>query len=110
MNVNDRLYSIDNKRIQKTIDIEDSLYNRLIELTKNKYDATISEIINICIENYIIKDNPSFYLKPTFETVTYRTIILRKNNIEALETIRANTGISFTRLLNASIKDFLDNL
>lgn len=110
MNVNDRLYSMDNKRIQKSINIDDSLYKKLIELTTTKYDATISELINFCIENYISKNNPSFYKKPVNETVTYRTIILRKYNIEALVKIQNKTGTSFTRLINSSIKDFLDDL
>lgn len=109
MNAVDRLYSIDNKRIQKSVNLDDSLYEDLKDLIFNKYDATISELINVCIENYIAKNKPSYYAKPDNETVTYRSIIIRKNNYEALQEMHKETGISFTRLLNSAIKEFLDN-
>ena len=82
----------------------------IINLTKNKFDATISDLINVCIEEYAEKNQPSYYEKPIHETVTYRSILLRNNNITWLNKTNKKTGITVTRLLNVAIKDFLDNL
>jgi len=60
----DKLYPINNKTIKKTINIEDSLYNELMKFTLQNYDATFSEIINVCIDDYIERNTPSFYEKP----------------------------------------------
>ena len=40
---------------------------------------------------------------------TYRKLSLRKENIDKLNEYSDETGISFTRLLNSAIKEFLDN-
>lgn len=108
MSAIDRLYPINNKAIKKTINIEDKLYNRIMKFTLDNYDATFSDIINVCIEDYVEKGNPSFYEKPKMETVTYRSIMIRKDNLSSLKTMYQKTGISVTRLLNCAVKEFLE--
>ena len=108
MSAINRLYAINNKTIKKSINIDDSLYKRLMKFTKKNYDATFSEIINICIEEYIDESKPSFYEKPKLETVTYRSIMIRKENLTNLQMLHKKTGISVTRLLNCAVKEFLD--
>lgn len=104
-----KLYSINNKTVKKTVNIDDTLYKKLMKFTKNNYDASFSQIVNICIEEYIEKNEPSFYEKPKVETVTYRSVMIRKENIESLNKITKETGISFTRLVNIAMKEFLEN-
>lgn len=108
MSAINRLYSINNKTTKKSINIEDTLYKKLMKFTKKNYDATFSEIINVCIEEYISKNNPSFYEKPELETVTYRSIMIRKENLNNLQKMHKKTGISVTRLLNCAVKEFLE--
>lgn len=108
MSTIDKLYSINNKTVKKTVNIEDKLYNRLMKFTKKNYDATFSQVINVCIEEYIKRNKPSFYEKPKLETVTYRSIMIRKNNLEQLQKMYKKTGISVTRLLNCAVKEFLE--
>ena len=107
MSAINRLYAINNKTVKKTVNIEDKLYNQLMKFTK-KYDATFSQVINVCIEEYIERNNPSFYEKPKLETVTYRSIMIRKENLKDLQKMYKKTGISVTRLLNCAVKEFLD--
>ncbi|MDD2620311.1 MAG: hypothetical protein PHC92_06555 [Syntrophomonadaceae bacterium] len=104
-----RLYKKDNKTIKKSINIEVELYNKLKKLMDNKYDATISELINVAIEDYIDKNSPTFYGKPKNEFVTYRSIMIRKNNINGITKMSDETSISVTRLINGAIKEFIDN-
>lgn len=105
-----RLYKKENIKINKTINIECELYERLKDLMENVYDTTISELINIAIEDYIERNNPTFYGKPKNEFVTYRSIMIRKNNLEKLKQINDQTSISVTRLINGAIKEFLENI
>jgi len=109
MNIRDKLYLRENKSIAKSVNIDDTLYDKIKELTDNVYDAKLSDIINVAIEEYIERNNPNYYAKPKGETVTYRNLMLRKYNIEKLTQYHNKTGISFTRLLNGAIKEFLES-
>ena len=108
MSAINRLYLINNKTIKKTVNIDDSLYKKLMKFTKQNFDSSFSEIVNVCIEDYIEKNNPSFYEKPELETVTYRSIMIRKENLNNLQKMYKRTGISVTRLLNCAIKEFVE--
>ena len=48
------------------------------------------------------------YANPEGEILIYRSIMLRKENVDALTKINRERGISVTRLINISIKEFLD--
>lgn len=108
MNIRDKLYKRDNKTVPKSINIDDSLYEKIRKATENTYDAKLSDIINVAIEEYIERNNPTYYAKPKMETVTYRNLMLRKNNIKKINEYHQKTGISFTRLVNGAIKEFFE--
>lgn len=65
--------------------------------------------MNVAIEEYIKRNKPNFYCKVEYETVTYISIRLRKLNVIKLDEYSKKTGISFTRLINGSLKEFLDS-
>lgn len=110
MSAIDRLYSSSNPTIKKSVNIDDTLYQKLIMITKKKFSASVSEVINVCIEDYIEENKPSYYPKPELESVTYRSIMIRKDNIKNLQKMNKATGITVTRLLNASINEFLKKM
>ncbi|MDO5556639.1 MAG: hypothetical protein Q4G05_00115 [Clostridia bacterium] len=110
MSAIDRLYDINNPTIKKSINIDDTLYEKVIKLTRNRFCATVGEIVNVCIEDYVVKNNPTYYEKPKRETVTYRSIMIREKNLRDLQKMNKKTGITVTRLLNAAIKEFLESL
>lgn len=107
MDVEEKLYLKENKKIQKCVNLDDNLYDKLKELSEKKYDATISEIINICIEDYIKKNKPVYYAKKENALATNRSIMMRINNKKGLNKFHDKTGISFTRLLNGAINEFI---
>lgn len=109
MEIRDKLYKHNNPIITKTVNIDDSIYNKFKDLSEKVYDATISEIMNIAIEEYIQRDMPSFCGKTENDTVTYRSIRLRKANVVKLNEYCRRTGISFTRLVNGALKEFIEN-
>ena len=108
MSAVDRLYSINNKTVKKSINIDDSLYKRLMRYTKKNYDATISDMINVCIEDLLSTGSVKYYAKPEDEITIYRSVMIRKENAEDLNKITQETGISLTRLVNIAMKEFLD--
>lgn len=107
MSAVDRLYKKTNYTIQKSINLEDGLYSRLKEIIEKEYDATFSDVVNVCIED-LISGDIKYYPKPKDEITIYRSVMLRKKNIEALNEITKKTGISLTRLVNIAMKNFLD--
>ena len=108
MSAIDRLYSINNKTVKKSINIDDSLYKRLMRYTKKNYDATISDMINVCIEDLLSTGSVKYYAKPEDEITICGSVMIRKENAEALNKITQETGISLTRLVNIAMKEFLD--
>lgn len=107
MKIEEKLYAKTNKKIYKTINIDDSLYEKVKELSETTYDATVSEIINIAIEKYMLNDEIKFFPRKENETVTYRNIALRKENVSAVKKICRQTGLSFTRVVNFAIQNFI---
>lgn len=62
MSVLDRFWAKD-ELVQKTIEIESSLYYEIEFLSENVYDASISKIINACIDELIETENVKLYTK-----------------------------------------------
>ncbi len=108
MSAIDRLYKKSNYTVQKSINLEDRLYTRLKEIVDKDYDATISDMINVCIEDLLSTGSVKYYAKPEDEITIYRSVMIRKENAEALNKITQETGISLTRLVNIAMKEFLD--
>ena len=59
-------------------------------------------------EYYIERNNPTYYVKPKAEFVTYRNLMLRKSYIKKFNEYHQKTGITFTRLVNVAIKEFVE--
>jgi len=104
----DRLYKKD-KTIMRSVHIDDDLYQRIQYLSKNVFDASVSKIINVCIENSLLKSTDiAYYKKPENTDSIYRSILIRKSFYDELIKMKNKTGISFSRLINGCIKDFLN--
>lgn len=104
----DRLYRKDDI-IPRSLHIDEELYYKVQDLSDNVFNASVSKIINICVETMLEdKDNINFYKKPQGTDSIYRSILFRKKFYDELVEIRSKTGISFSRLVNGSIKEFLE--
>lgn len=62
MSVFDRFYDKD-VIIQKTFEIETTLYDRLEFLSENIYDASISKLVNACIDDLVETEDIKLYPK-----------------------------------------------
>lgn len=103
-----RLYKKD-EIVTRSLHIDEDLYKKLQYLCENVYETSVSKLINICVETSLLhKDNVKFYKKPYKTDSIYRSILFRKEYYDELITLRDKTGISFSRLVNGSIKEFID--
>lgn len=102
----DRLYKKE-KTVTRSIHLDDDLYAKLEYLSNSVFDATISKIINVCIEEYINENKFEYYKRPENVTSVYRSIFIRESFYNALNEVKNTKGISFTRLLNAAINNFI---
>jgi len=94
MNVLDRFWPRD-ELVQTTLEIESNLYDEIANLSENIYDASISKIINACIDDLIEKENIQIYPKEESELFTKHTLIIRKNSLDNLEKLKANMVLLF---------------
>ena len=98
------------KWINKNIEIEESLYEKLKILSENEIDASINKLIDSCVENFKIENNTViYYKKPENEISISRSIRLRESMWNKLELLKKDFDISIYKLINMSIKYTLDN-
>lgn len=106
MSILDRFWKKD-EIVQKTIEIESSLYDEIEFLSENVYDASISKIINACIDELIETENVKLYTKEPNELFTKHSLILRKSSLRQLEILKDKYGISVYKLIHIAIKNVL---
>lgn len=98
------------KLCQKTVEIENSLFEKLEYLSDNVYEATISGLINECICFLLENETINVYPKIKDEIKIKRTILIRESNVEGLEMLKEKYGISVSKLINIAIKNAVENL
>ena len=104
----EKLYKKD-KIVTRSLHIDEDLYVKLQYLCENIYDTSVSKLVNICVETELQNKNRIKYYKKPYKTESiYRSILFRKDFYDRLIKIREEKGISFSRLVNGSIKDFFD--
>lgn len=106
MSVLDRFWPKD-ELIQRTIEIQSSLYDEIEFLCNNVYDTSVSKVINACIDELIKTENVKLYPKESNELFTKHSIILRKSSLKSLEKLKDKYGISVYKLIHIAIKNVL---
>lgn len=96
--------------VQKTFEIETTLYDRLEFLSKNIYDASISKLINACIDDLVETEDIKLYTKSGNELYTKHSLLLRRYSLENLEKLKVKYDISSYKLINIAIHRALEQL
>ncbi len=109
INVFNRFYDKD-IIIQKTFEIETTLYDKLEFLSENIYDASISKLINACIDDLVETEDVKLYPKDGNELYTKHSLLLRRYSLDNLETLKMKYDISVYKLINMSIRRALEEL
>ncbi len=94
--------------LRKKIEIDNTLYEKIEELSKKKYDASVNKIVNIAIIGLIENEEVKVYKKPENEISVAHSFLIRESSYIKLEEMREKYGISLYRLVNIAIKNALD--
>ena len=94
--------------IQKTFEIETSLYDKIEFLSENIFDASISKLINACIDDLVETEDIKLYPKDGTELYTKHSLLLRRYSLDNLESLKTKYDVSVYKLINMAIKRALD--
>ena len=93
------------KRIRKTYEIEDDLYNFLEEASLT-YDASVSDILNFCIAELIRTNDLKIYTSPNMKNPLHNFNIA-VSNVKGLAKLSETTPFTIKSLVNMSIKNII---
>ena len=96
--------------LKKTIVIDNSLYEKLNDLSENTYQTSTNQLINACIEELIKTKNIKVYEKERGELTIQHSLLIRESLFNELENMREKYNLSIYKLVNISIKNALDEI
>lgn len=100
-----RLYRKE-KLISRTLDIDEELYYKLEFLSKERYDASISKLVNISIEELVRTENVQIYKRKNNSYVS-RSFLLRESVLDGLYELKSKYRIPIYLLVNIAIRNVL---
>ena len=100
-----RLYRKE-KLISRTLDIDEELYYKLEFLSNERYDASISKLVNISIEELVKTENVQIYKRKNNSYVS-RSFLLRESVLDGLYELKSKYRIPIYLLFNIAIRNVL---
>lgn len=97
------------KLINRTLEIDEDLYEKLSYLSKNVYDASINKLVNASIEELLKTENIKIY-EPKRNSYVARSFLIRESFLEELYKLKKKYRISIYLLVNIAIKNAIDEL
>ena len=107
MNLFEKKFSKKEDKYRRNYEIDDTLYSRLEELANTTYDATVTDLINACLEYLIETENIDLYKKDKQEITLMHTVNIKESNLTGLERLKGKYGVSICKLVNISIRNVL---
>lgn len=96
--------------LKKTIEIDNSLYEKLNELSEKEYQTSTNQLINACIEELIKTNNIKIYEKDRNEISVQHSLLIRETLFNGLEEMRERYNLSIYKLVNIAIKNALEEI
>lgn len=103
----DGKFRLREKMYRCNYEIADDLYYCLEEFAK-RYDATVTGLVNACIENMVHADKVILYEKRDDELLVKHTLMIRESNLIGLERLKEKYGVSIYKLVNIAIRATLE--
>lgn len=92
--------------VNRSLSIDEDLYFRLENLSKNVYDASISKLVSASIERLIETENIQIYERKNKSYVS-RSFLLRESLLDSLYELKDKYGVSLCLLINVAIRNAL---
>ena len=94
------------KTISRTLDIDEELYYKLEFLSKEIYDASISKLVNISIEELIKTEKIQVYKRKNNSYIS-RSFLVKESLLEGLYELKSKYRIPIYLLVNIAIRNVL---
>ena len=94
------------KKISRTLDIDEQLYSELEYLSKNVYEASISKLVNASIEKLIETEDIQLYERKSKYYVS-RSFLIRESLLDGLYKLKEKYRVSICLLVNVAIRNAL---
>lgn len=94
------------KFLDKTLSIDEELYNELIRLSSEVYMASINKLVNSAIEDLVEKENIIIYQRKNALCVT-RSFCIKESLIDKLIELKIRYRLSINLLVNIAIRNAL---
>ncbi len=108
MNIFDNYFLKKDKLLKRRIEIDNSLYEKLMELTE-VYDTSINKMVNVAIIELIKSGNVNIYEKNENEIVESHNFAIRESSYKELEKLKDKYGVSIYKLVNIAIYNVLNS-
>ena len=95
------------KLVSRTLDIDEELYNKLEFLSKEVYDASISKLVNVAIEDLIDNEKVQIYKRKNNSYVS-RSFLIRDSLLEGLYELKKKYRVPIYLLVNIAIRNELE--
>ena len=100
-----RLYRKE-KLISRTLDIDEELYYKLEFLSNERYDASISKLVNISVEELVKTEKIQIYKRKNNSYIS-RSFLLRESVLNGLYELKRKYRIPIYLLVNIAIRNVL---
>lgn len=107
MSVFDKYLLKKDNLLKRRIEIDNTLYEKLVELT-DVYDASVNKLVNIAIIDMIEKENVKVYERPDNEIIEAHNFAIRETSYNKLEELKNKYGLSIYKLTNIAIYNALN--
>ena len=101
----ERLYKRE-ELINRTLDIDEELYYKLEYLSKERYEASISKLVNVAVEELMETGNVQVYKRKNNSYIS-RSFLLRKSVLDGLYESKKKYRIPIYLLVNIAIRNVL---
>lgn len=97
------------KKISKTIQIDDRMYDKLEYLAKNIYDTSINKIVETAINYLIEHENINLYTVDYSVRYHSRTYLIEKSTLDGLNRLMTKyPNLSLYALVNIAVHNVLE--
>jgi len=92
---------------EKSLRIDNSFYEKLKQLSENKYEASINQLVNVAIENLFNLKEIKLYVSTEKIDYIQRSYLIRDSLLNKLNQLKEKTGLSVASLINIAIYEAL---
>lgn len=94
--------------IRRSYDVSEKMYERLVFLSQNVYEASVNKLVCVSIQHLIKTENVTLFVSESTDFYSKRTFILPKELIIGLDQLSKKYNIGVSKLVNIAIYRLLE--